>query len=87
MTAGSNAKHNELVRINKLVEAYERAHESEHREKGKPLQKAYLYASDPSDRSDYEHMKYIFGQAQVRGVTAALALMREIATGYGIDVR
>lgn len=87
MAVRNSAKHHELLRINRLVEAYEREHESEHREKGMPLQKAFLYASDPSDRGDYEHMKYIFGREQVKGVTAALALMREIATGYGINVR
>lgn len=74
----------ELVRINALVEAYEREHEQEHREAGEPLQRAFLYSSAPAGEAS---RKYIFGNAQVVGIDAALAQIRMVADMYKIDWR
>lgn len=86
MAGYDEARHGELARINALVEAYERAHEREHRDAGMPLQLAFCYASDPSGRGDDTGRRFIFGREQVVGINNALALIRQIATGYGIDI-
>jgi hypothetical protein len=81
-------KHAELARISALVEAYERLHEARHRESGEPVQRAFLYASDPRETGDSRRYKFVFGNGmQVIGIDDALSLIRAIADAYGIDWR
>lgn len=85
MSGYNEVKHAELDRINSLVEAYERAHEAEHRQAGRPLQTAFPYSADPSGRGDDSKRKFIFGNCQVVGLDTALLLIKQIAVGYGIE--
>ena len=66
----------ELVRLAKLADAYEKEHDLP--------QRSFLYSTSPTGSESGR--KYIFGAGvQLRGKDAALAHMRLIASEYGLS--
>jgi len=79
MAKWDDAKHTELHRVNWLVEAHEKVNNLP--------QRAMLYGADPTLGGD-DVRKYVFGgDTQVKGIDAALAVVKSLADGYAIDWR